>query len=54
MVNRNTIANITSQNASQWLAVRLDFLGSVITFFIALIAVVTPRGFIPAGYMALG
>lgn len=54
MVDRNSIANITSQNASQWLAIRLDLLGSIVTFFIALIAVVTPRGFIPAGYMALG
>ena len=40
--------------ASVWLAIRLDFLGSIITFFIAVVAIATPRGFIPAGFLALG
>lgn len=52
-VDRNTIAAVTQQIAGQWLAVRLDFLGSVITFFIALLAI-SSGGFIPAGFMALG
>lgn len=36
------------------LAVRLDFVGSLITFFIALLTIASPSGFIPAGFMALG
>jgi ATP-binding cassette subfamily C (CFTR/MRP) protein 1 len=54
-LDRNSIAAITSQLAGQWLAIRLDILGAFISFFVALIAVVTKKeGFIPAGYMALG
>ena len=54
-LDRNSIAAITSQLAGQWLAIRLDVLGAFISFFVALIAVVTKKqGFIPAGYMALG
>ena len=52
MVNYNTIANIFSQNSSQWLAIRLDLLGAIITIFIAIIAVCLPN-FIPAGEIAL-
>jgi ATP-binding cassette subfamily C (CFTR/MRP) protein 1 len=52
-VDDNSIANITQQLASQWLAVRLSLLSSFVTFFIALIASVT-TGLIPAGYLALG
>lgn len=43
MVDRNSIANITSQIASVWLSIRLDLLGAFITLFIAIIAVATPR-----------
>jgi ABC-type multidrug transport system fused ATPase/permease subunit len=52
-VNANSTANLTQQLASQWLAIRLDFLGSCISFFIAVIAAST-TGFIPAGFVALG
>merc|ERR1711871_1600575 len=54
-VNSNSLAAMMQQLGGQWLAVRLDFLGSFISFFIALIAVATaPYGFIPPGYLALG
>ena len=44
-----------SQLAAQWLAIRLDFIGSLISFFIAVVAVATSKsGFIPASYLALG
>jgi ABC-type multidrug transport system fused ATPase/permease subunit len=47
-VNHNSIANITQQLSSNWLAIRLDFIGSLVSFFIALLAVTT-TDFIPAG-----
>jgi ATP-binding cassette subfamily C (CFTR/MRP) protein 1 len=53
LVNANSIANITQQLFSQWLAVRLDLIGSLISFGIALLAIVAP-GFIPAGFVAVG
>ena len=54
-VNYNTVAAIMQQLGSQWLAVRLDFLGSFISFFIALVAVATARyDFIPPGYLGMG
>jgi ABC-type multidrug transport system fused ATPase/permease subunit len=54
-VNSNTVAAMMQQLGGQWLAIRLDCLGSLISFFIALIAVATaPYNFIPAGYLALG
>ena len=49
----NTIAVIMSQLAAQWLAIRLDFIGSLISFFIAVVAV-SSNGFLPASYLALG
>ncbi len=49
----NTIAGMIQQLGSQWLAIRLDFMGSCTTFFIALIAASTTN-FIPPGYVALG
>jgi ATP-binding cassette subfamily C (CFTR/MRP) protein 1 len=52
-VNSNSIANITQQLASQWLAIRLDLLGSLVSFFIAVVAAST-NGFLPAGFVALG
>ena len=54
-VDYNTIASVMSQLAAQWLAIRLDFIGSLISFFIAVVAVATSKnGFIPASYLALG
>ena len=43
------------QLGTQWLSVRLDFFGALISFFVALIGVATlSSGFIPAGSLALG
>ena len=52
-VDKNSIANITQQNCSQWLAIRLDIMGSAVSFFVAIIAIAT-SSFIPAGFLALG
>ena len=54
-VNTNTTAAMMLQVGSQWLAVRLDFFGSTISLFIAIIAVATQKShFISAGLLALG
>lgn len=54
-VNSNSVAAMMQQLGGQWLAVRLDFLGSFISFFIALIAVSTAQyELIPPGWLALG
>ena len=42
-----------TQLAVQWLAIRLDFIGSLISLFIAVLAVAS-NGFIPASFLALG
>jgi ATP-binding cassette subfamily C (CFTR/MRP) protein 1 len=47
-VDINSIANVTQQLSTNWLSIRLDFLGSLVSFFIALLAVTT-NDFIPAG-----
>jgi len=52
-VDVNTIAAMTVQLNGQWLALRLDLLGSILTFCIALVAVAA-GSFIPAGYLAVG
>jgi ATP-binding cassette subfamily C (CFTR/MRP) protein 1 len=52
-VNLNSVPNIFQQIASNWLSIRLDFLGSTVSFFIALLAVTT-TDFIPAGFLAVG
>lgn len=52
-VDSNTIANVTSLIAAEWLTLRLDILGAIITLFIAILAVAS-NGFIPAGFLALG
>jgi ATP-binding cassette, subfamily C (CFTR/MRP), member 1 len=52
-VDYNTIASIMGQLAAQWLSIRLNFIGSLISFFIAVVAVST-NGFLPASYLALG
>lgn len=53
LVERNSIANVTQQLSSQWLAIRLDSIGAFISFFIAVLAAST-NGFIPASFVALG
>eukprot|EP01040_Poterioochromonas_malhamensis_P005555 gene5555-5971_t len=52
-LNTNSVANIFQQLSTQWLSIRLDFIGSIISFFIALLAV-TATDFIPAGFVAVG
>eukprot|EP01040_Poterioochromonas_malhamensis_P014174 gene14174-15673_t len=52
-LDNNSSANIFQQISTQWLAIRLDFLGSIVSFFIALLAVTDPD-FVPAGYAAIG
>lgn len=52
-VDKNTSAAVLSLLASNWLAIRLDLLGSAISFFIVCLAVGSP-GFIPAEYVAIG
>ncbi len=51
----NTVPGILQQLASQWLGLRLDFLGSIVMVFMGALTVSTKSdGFIPAGYLALG
>lgn len=52
-LNQNSVAGVTQQLAGQWLAIRLDILGALISFFIALITA-TSSGFIPPEFLALG
>mmetsp|Transcript_13658 Transcript_13658/g.13206 ORF Transcript_13658/g.13206 Transcript_13658/m.13206 type:complete len:1517 (+) Transcript_13658:272-4822(+) len=52
-VDYNTTSAIMSQLLVNWLAIRLDFIGSIISFFIAVLAIAA-RGFIPASFLALG
>ena len=52
-VDKNSVANITQQLCSNWLAIRLDFLGAMVSVFVAVMAIAT-NGFIPAGFLALG
>jgi ATP-binding cassette subfamily C (CFTR/MRP) protein 1 len=52
-VDANTVANVTQQLAGQWLAIRLDLIGALISFFMAVLAASAP-GFIPPGFVALG
>lgn len=53
--NANTVPAVLQQLSLQWLSIRLDFIGSVILFFMgALTAALQPYGFIPAGFLALG
>jgi ABC-type multidrug transport system fused ATPase/permease subunit len=54
-VDSNSIAGVLSQLVSQWLAIRLDLIGSLISFFVAVVAVATLKySFLPAGFLALG
>jgi ABC-type multidrug transport system fused ATPase/permease subunit len=52
-VDANSVANVTQQLAGQWLAIRLDLIGALISFFMAVLAAAAP-GFIPPGFLALG
>ena len=53
-VNVNTAPSILSYAAVQWLSIRLDCNGALISFFIAALAAGTQKyDFIPAGYLAL-
>lgn len=53
LVESNSVANMMLQLASQWLSIRLDTIGALISFFIAALAAAT-AGFIPPGFLALG
>lgn len=54
-LDHNSIANITQQLSGNWLAIRLDFMGAIVSLFIALIAVASLSvNFIPAGFLAVG
>ena len=52
-VDYNTVPLVMTQLAIQWLAIRLDFIGSIISLFIAVLAIAS-NGLIPASYLALG
>ena len=54
-INNNTVPGVYQQIGSQWLAIRLDLLGAVITFFMGVLAVATKNdNFISAGDLGLG
>jgi ATP-binding cassette subfamily C (CFTR/MRP) protein 1 len=61
-VNRNTAPLMLQSQAGYWLGIRLDAMGSLITFFVAFLAVACDTmlsqyvgdNFISAGYLALG
>lgn len=51
----NTVPGLLQQMSSQWLSIRLDFLGAVIMFFMGVLTLTSENSkFIPAGYLALG
>jgi ABC-type multidrug transport system fused ATPase/permease subunit len=52
-VDANSVANVTDKLAGQWLGIRLDLIGALISFFMAVLAAAAP-GFIPPGFLALG
>eukprot|EP01033_Poteriospumella_lacustris_P010428 gene10428-7414_t len=53
--NTNTVPGVLQQVASQWLAIRLDFLGAIVMFFMGALTVSSDSvNFIPAGYLGLG
>ncbi len=53
-LNVNTIPTILSALAFQWLSIRLDMNGALISFFVAALTAATSRqGFVPASYLAL-
>jgi ATP-binding cassette subfamily C (CFTR/MRP) protein 1 len=55
LANANTVPGVLQQIAGQWLAIRLDFVGSIIMLFMGcLTAGLQHKNFIPAGYLGLG
>lgn len=53
--NTNTVPGVYQQIASQWLAIRLDFISSIITLFMGVLAIASKSSnFIPAGNLGLG
>jgi ATP-binding cassette subfamily C (CFTR/MRP) protein 1 len=53
--NKNTVPGVLQQVAGQWLAIRLDFLGALIMFFMGALTVsLKDNDFIPAKYLGLG
>lgn len=53
--NNNTVPGVLQQVATQWLSIRLDFLGALVMFFMGALTVASDNSnFIPAGYLALG
>lgn len=51
----NTVPGVFGQIAGQWLAIRLDVLGALITLFMGILTVASrSSGFIPASYLGLG
>ena len=53
-VDKNSTIAICQQLCSQWLSIRLDILGSLVTVFISALAASTGTSFIPASYVGLG
>ena len=53
-VDKNSTIAICQQLCSQWLSIRLDILGSLVTVFISALAASTGTSFIPASYLGLG
>lgn len=52
-MDSNSIIAVSQQMCSQWLSIRLDFLGSIVTVFIAALAAATGTDFMPAAYVGL-
>ena len=52
-VDSNTIAAVFQQLASQWLSIRLDMIGAIITLFVAALAAGAGTNFISPGYLGL-
>jgi ABC-type multidrug transport system fused ATPase/permease subunit len=54
-VDSNTIAMITGIQLSNWLAIRLDLISAAVSFFVAVLALLTEKsGFISPGFLGLG
>lgn len=53
--NKNTVPGVMQQISGNWLAIRLDFLGALIMFFMGALTVsLKDNDFIPAKYLGLG
>ena len=52
-VDKNTTSAVMSQLVSQWLAIRLDLISAVVSFFIAALGAAAGSEFLPAGYLGL-